>query len=216
MAEKRKKREKYIKNANTLSVFMVIILSGVFVFETWITGVKVDYSIAGLIMLLALIIVISIIRTTRNYFKLASNIPAVLFLFYTGLMSISGWYASYYLLVCLAICGLSCVYFSFYRTVTYIVLQDIAVAFLIIRGIPVMGPGTTFETSVESWVLFALSGVVMLVVTRSATISLTKALEHQTSFNNLLATTENYVAMIDENNKVVYASKTLSQLGNVK
>jgi two-component system, chemotaxis family, sensor kinase CheA len=216
MAEKRKKREKYIKNANTLSVFMVIILSGVFVFETWITGVKVDYSIAGLIMLLGFAIVVSIIRTTRNYFKLASNVPAVLFLFYTGLMSISGWYASYYLLVCLAICGLSCVYFSFYRTVTYIVLQDLAVAFLIIRGAPIMGPGTTFETSAESWVLFALSGVVMLVVTRSATISLTKAIEHQTSFNNLLLTTENYVAMVDESNKVVYASKTLSQLGNVE
>jgi len=55
----------------------------------------------------------------------------------------------------------------------------------------------------------------MLIITRSATITLTKAIEHQTSFNNLLLTTENYVAMVDENNKVVYASKTLSSLAGV-
>jgi two-component system chemotaxis sensor kinase CheA len=55
----------------------------------------------------------------------------------------------------------------------------------------------------------------MLVVTRSATILLNRALEQQDSFRSLLATTENYIAMVDESNKVIYASKTLSQLGDV-
>jgi len=166
-------------------------------------------------MLLALIILISIIRTTRNYHKLASNIPAVLFLFYTALMMISGWSSSYYLLVCLAFCGISCIYYSFNRTVTYIVIQNIATAFLVIRGTNVAGPGSSFEISAASWIICALASVIMLILTRSATVTLNKAVEHQTSFNNLLATTENYVAMVDETNRVVYASKTLSQLGNV-
>jgi two-component system chemotaxis sensor kinase CheA len=51
------------------------------------------------------------------------------------------------------------------------------------------------------------------MLTRSATTVLDKALVQQTSFMNLLASTENYVAIVDENNIVLYASKTLSQLG---
>jgi len=216
MAEKKKKRERYIKNANTLSVFMIFLLSCVFVFETLMNGVKVDYSIAGLIMLLTFIIIVSIIRTAQNINKLASNIPAVLFLFYTALMMISGWPSSYYLLVCLAFCGISCVYYSFSRTVIYIIVQNIATAFLIIRGTPVVGPGSTFEISAVCWVICALSSVIMIVLTRSSTVVLSRAIEHQTSFNNLLATMENYVAMVDESNKVVYVSKTLSKLANVE
>ncbi|MDR2943355.1 MAG: hypothetical protein LBV17_12280 [Treponema sp.] len=215
MAEKKKKRERYITNANTLSVLLILFLSGEFVFETWMAGTKVDYSVAGLIMLLAFIIIVSIIRTAQNFHKLASNIPAVLFLFYTALMMISGWQSPYYLLVCLAFCGISCIYYSFYRTIIYIVLQNIAIVFLIIRGVPVTGAGATLIISAASWVVCLLASIIMLVLTRSATITLSKAIEHQTSFHNLLATTENYVAMVDENNKVVYASKTLSQLGSV-
>jgi len=216
MAEKRKKREKYLKIANTFSVLLVIFLSGIFILETWFANIKVDYSVAGLIMLLAFVIIVSIIRTAQNFNKLASNIPAVLFLFYTALMMISGWYSSYYLLICLVFCGVSCIYYSFYRTVTYIVLQNIVIALLILKGTHVTGPGSTMLFSAASWVLCVLAGIFMLMVTKSATINLSKALEHQTSFNNLLNTTENFVAMIDENNKVVYASKTLSQLSNVE
>jgi len=216
MAGRKIKRGKYLKIANTLSILLFFFLSGAFIFETLITETKVDYSIAGLIMLLAFIIITSIIRTTQNFHKLASNVPAVLFLFYTALMMISGWPFSYYPLVCLALCGISCIYYSFYRTTSYIVLQNLATAFLIIRGVHVAGPGSTLLISGTSWVFCMLASVFMLIITKSATISLNKAIEHQTSFNNLLATTENYVAMVDENNKVVYASKTLSQLGNVE
>jgi len=216
MAEKKKKREKHIRYANTLSVLLLFFLCGVFILETWIAGTKVDYSVAGLIMLVAFVILISIIRTAQNLNKLASNIPAVLFLFYTALMMISGWSSSYYLLICLAFCGISCVYYSFYRTVTYIVVQNIITALLILKGTHVAGPNATFLISAVSWTVCALASIIMIILTRSATVTLNKAVEHQTSFNNLLATTENYVAMVDESNRVVYASKTLSQLGNVE
>jgi two-component system chemotaxis sensor kinase CheA len=216
MAERKRKREKYISNANTLSVLFLFFLSGEFILETWMTGTKVDYSIAGLIMLLAFIIIISIIRTAQNFHKLASNIPAVLFMFYTALMMISGWQSSYYLLVCLAFCGISCVYFSFYRTITYFILQNIAIGLLVFKGIPIAGPNATYVILAASWAVCLIASIVMLILTRSATVTLNRALEHQTSFNNLLATTENYVAMVDENNKIVYASKTLSQLGSVE
>jgi two-component system chemotaxis sensor kinase CheA len=56
----------------------------------------------------------------------------------------------------------------------------------------------------------------MSFLTRSATIVLAKAVENKNSFRDLLDTTENYVAMIDSKNEVVYASKTLSRLGNIE
>ena len=216
MAEKKKKKEKYLKIANTLSILLFFFLSGAFIIETLIADTKVDYSVAGFIILLTFVIIVSIIRTTQNFHKLASNIPAVLFLFYTALMMISGWPSSYYLLVCLAFCGISCIYYSFQRTVAYIVFQNIATGLLILRGSPIAGHSANLMVSSASWAVCLLASIVLLMITRSATVVLNKAIEHQTSFNNLLATTENYVAMVDESNKVVYASKTLSQLGNVE
>jgi len=56
----------------------------------------------------------------------------------------------------------------------------------------------------------------MLVLARAATIHLNKALEHQQSFMDLLDSTENYVAMVNDKNEVVYASKTLSVLTNTE
>jgi two-component system chemotaxis sensor kinase CheA len=216
MASTKNEDLKYLRVANTLSILIVLFLSASFIFETLIAGAEMDYSIAGLLMFGALAIVIAVIRGTRNYYKMALNVPIVLFIFYTLLMRLSNWNYSHYLLVCLAFCSISCIYSSFYRTVTYIVINNIIIGFLIFRGVPIAGPGIPLIITMVNWVVCIFTSVVMLILTRYATIVLNKAIEHRNSFRNLLATTENFVAMIDEGNKVVYASKTLSELGGVE
>ena len=216
MAEKKRKRDIGVRIANSLSVLLVIFLGTAFLFENWVAGITIDYTIAGVIILAALAIIISIIRTALNLYKLASNIPGVLFLFYTMLMGVNHWATSHFMIVCLAFCGISCLYSSFNRTVIYVILQNIAIGFLVIRGTPVSGPEVSILVTLVNWVLCIFASVVMVILTRSATIVLNRAIEHQTSFRNLLATTENYVAMIDESNKVVYASRTLAEMGRVK
>jgi len=218
MAEKKNKTEKtkYLKIANFFSVAMVVFLSVAFITESMLGETAVDNSFAALIMLLAFIIVISIIKTARNYYKLAFNVPFVLLLFYTLLMMASKWSSPHYFLVALSLSAISCIYSSYNRTIAFIITQNILIGLLILRGSPVGGPGASFEVVIVNWVICLLGGLIMLLLTRSATVALSRAVEHQLSFGNLLATTENYFAMIDDQNKVVYASKTLALLGDVE
>jgi two-component system chemotaxis sensor kinase CheA len=213
MAIKRTENNRLRNIASFSSITMIIFLSAAYIVETYLSEVRVNYSIAGLVMILALMIVIAIIRNSINHYKMAFNVPFILLLFYTALMMLSGWYNSYYMLICIFLCAISCIYSHFNRTVVFIIVQNIFTAFLILRGYPIGGQVPLFAVAVI-WVVSLFSSIIMLLLTRSATIVLNKALEHQNSFMDLLASTENFVAMVDERNEVIYASKTLSTLGN--
>ncbi len=214
MAKILNKREKNIRVGNTLSVLLILFLSGVFFLEIRQSGTSINVFFAPLVIIATLVIITAMIKTAVNFYKLASNIPSVLLLFYTMLMTAGKWTSPNYLLVCVAICGISCIYLSFYRTIAYIVVQNILLAFLIFRGTPVFGHDVGLWVTLLNWAICLFICLIMLVLTRSATIVLSKAVEHQSSFNNLLASTENYIAMIDDANKVIYASKTFANLGS--
>jgi len=200
--------------ANFASIAMIFFLSAAFILETWIEEISVNYSVAGLIMIVSLVIVILIQRNSIHKYKLAFNVPFILFLFYTALMMLCRWYNPHYLFILTAFCAISCIYSRFQRTLTYIVVTNLILAFLIFRGNAIGGQGVPLVAILINWGISIFSSIIMLLLTRTATISLDKALEHQQSFNNLLASTENVVAMINERNEVVYASRTLAQLGN--
>jgi len=211
MAIKKAENNKSKSIANFSSVAMIFFLSASYIIETNISEVKVNYSIAGLVMILTLMIVIAIIRNSINHYKMAFNVPFILLLFYTALMMLSKWYDSHYMIICIFLCAISCIYSHFNRTLVFIIVQNLFTGFLLLKGYPVNGQVPLF-TVLVIWVVCIFSSVIMLLLTRSATIVLNKALEHQNSFMDLLASTENVVAMIDERNEIVYASKTLSDL----
>ena len=202
--------------ANIASVSMIVFLSAAFVLETLINNIQVNYSIAGLLMLITLVVVIIIQRNSINRYKMAFNVPFVLFLFYTLLMMLCKWNNSHYLFICVSFCAISCIYSRFNRTLAFIIVSNIAIGALLIRGYPIGGHGVPLMGVLINWAICLFSSFIMLVLTRAATIALNKALEQQSSFNDLLATTENYVAMVNERNEVIYASKTLAQLGNTE
>jgi len=218
MADKKKENTDtgYRKVANVFSVLMVIFLSASFIFETMISGTVSDYSFDAVIMVAALAIVFAIIKTTIHHYKLALSVPMTIFVFYTILMIINRWSISHYFLVCFTLCVISCIYSNFARSLVFVIAQNILIGILILRGNPVSGEGVHILVTLSDWAFCLLGEVSLLLITRSATTVLNKAIEQQHSFNELLATTENYVAMIDERNKVVYASKTLSKMGNVE
>jgi len=218
MADKNKKKENtgHQKVANFFSIIVLLFLSGSFIIETMFAGTIDDYSFSAVVMVVALAILIAILRTAVNYNKLAFNVPVAILLFYTLLMVINRWNISHYFLVCFVLCVISCTYSSFARSVVYVVVQNIFIGILILRGNPVSGAGMPLLATLVNWAICILGQITLLLITRSATVVLERALEQQDSFSNLLATTENYVAMIDQRNKVVYASKTLSKMGNVE
>jgi two-component system chemotaxis sensor kinase CheA len=218
MKKEQVKNTKYQIAANISSIAMVFFLSAVFFFDTWLKGVEFSGGLGfvGFSIPLVLVIMITVIKNTHDLSSLAFFIPFVLFLFYTALMLIGGWSFSQYFLVCFAISGISCIYSNYDNTTFFIIIQNIAILALVLMGYPVSGPGVPLVITLINWAAYLFGSIILLTLTRSATIVLTKALMQQTSFMNLLASTENYVAIVDENNKILYASKTLSRLGMVE
>jgi two-component system chemotaxis sensor kinase CheA len=208
-----KKNVKFQKAANISSIAMVFFLSAVFIFEAWLSGLEYNIALVGFLIVLALFIIITKVRNASDSSLLAFSVPLILLLFYTALMLISGWSFSQFFLVCLAICGISCIYSNFYRTIGFIVTQNIVILLLVLTGNPIAGRGISPELILFNWAVCLSGSLLLLMLTKSATIVLGKALEQQNSFMNLLSSTENYVAIIDKYNNIVYASKTLSRLG---
>jgi len=217
MARKITEEVKLRNVANIASILLIIFLSAAYIFETYINNVQVNYSIAGLVMILTLVIVLLIQKNSINKYKMAFNVPFMLFIFYTLLMILCNWNSSHYLIICFSFCAISCIYSRFLRTLAYIIITNLVIAFLFFfRGAPIGGQSETLIPVIINWTICIFSSIIMLLLTRAATVALNKALEHQNSFNDLLATTENFVAMINERNEIVYASKSLSELGNTE
>jgi len=214
MAAKRESNKTRKKIANISSIAIILFISAAFILEMQLAHIQVSYGLAGLAMVITFMMTVSIIRNSINHYKMAFNIPLLLLLFYSFLMLLCDWQSPYYLLMCMAFCLISCLYSNFNRTLAFILVQNIFIGYLIFMGTPVAGRGVPIQTALISWVVCMFSSFVMLVVTRAATISLAKALEQQHSFNDLLNSTESYVAMINERNEITYASKTLSKLAN--
>jgi two-component system chemotaxis sensor kinase CheA len=216
MAIKKTEKNRLKGIADFSSIAMILFLSAAYIIETYIAQVKVNYNLAVFVMLVTFMIIVAIIKNSINHYKMAFNVPVILLLFYTSLMILSKWHDSHYMLICVFLCAISCIYSHFKRTLVFIIVQNIFTAYLIfVRGYPVNGH-VPFFTVLVIWLTCIFSSIIMLLLTRSATIVLNKALEHQNSFMDLLASTENIVAMIDERNEIIYASKTLSDLANTE
>jgi len=201
--------------ANFSSFAMLVFLSAAFVFETLMSETAINYVTAGFIMFVALFVMIITIRTSIKQHKLAFSSPFILLIFYTALMITGRWESEQYFIICLALVVLSCIYSGFYRTIAFITAENIIIAILFLRGTPIGGTGTHINVVLINWAVCFFCSLLLLALTRAATIYLSRAIEQQNSFMDLLETTENYVAMVDERNEIVYGSKTLAQLGNV-
>ncbi|MDR2543199.1 MAG: hypothetical protein LBC80_07110 [Treponema sp.] len=215
MAEKKTNLVKIRRLANTASILLVVFLGAGYIIESLLNNREKDYYAFGVLTLLALFVVISIIRKSILRYKMAFNIPFVLLIYYTLLMILHGWHADHYFFICLIITAISCIYSHFAGSLGFIVFNHILIGLLILLGFPIGGQSILLSFLLINWAYYLFASIIMLILTSVATIQLDKAAQHQQSFMDLLATTENYVAIVDEYNKIIYASKTLAMLGNV-
>jgi len=207
MKKEKSENSKSRKIADITSVVTVVLLSGAFVLETLLAGTEVNYIIVGSIMTAAFFLVIFTIKN-----KMAFTVPLILMSFYTILMEVSGWNSYYFLLICLAFCVISCLYFDSSKTLKFIIVQNIIIGVLLARGTPISGEGVPIYILLINWFIYLFTSIVMLVFTQMQE----RALELRHSFNDLMESTENYVAMINERNEVLYANKTMAFLANSK
>jgi two-component system, chemotaxis family, sensor kinase CheA len=204
----------HFRIANTSAVAIIVFLGINSIIEA-IRDQSFAESVMSFGMVMALILLIPIFRSTRNFSKLAFFTPIIIFLFNTVVM-IWGGQGAYFLIVCLCICGISCLYANFPLTLFYIVIQTIGVGTMFLLNLPIAGYGASLGTVLISMAVYLFSCLVLLILARSSTVSLSKALDDGNSFRTFLATTANYLAMVDKSNKVIYVSKPLSDLAGIE
>jgi len=204
----------YYRTANISSVAMIVFLGFNAIFEAMQQESRILEGMTIFSMVVALLLLIPIFRSTREYSKLAFFTPFVLFVFNITVM-IWGGLSTYFLLICLCACGISCLYANFPLTLVYTVVQALIVGALFALGYPIVGPNAPLDIVLVSLAVFVFSCFVMLKLALSATVKLRQALDDANSFRTFLATTANFLAMVDHSNKVSYVSKPLSDLAGI-
>jgi len=214
MAVKNTEKNKSGKIADVASVILFIFICAVFIIDTLTSGTEIDYIPFAAIVIAAMIFFIVLLRNTIIRHRLSFSIPLVLFALITSLVIFFPWEPGYYLFLCFAFTAVSCIYSNFTRTMVFFLIENLTIGLFVLRGELITGYHMPVHAAIINWSIFMFSGIIIMVLTRAATVHLDNALEYKTSFMDLLDTAENYVAMVNQQNEVVYASKTLAQLSN--
>ncbi|MDR0313173.1 MAG: PAS domain S-box protein [Treponema sp.] len=210
---------------NTCAIVLVLFLCGIFIYESLNsvsiydpTGTIVSGIVVGAVLLSLLasvLLILSFIYASPS--MKAFFIPGLLFLFYTLLMTFDSWgLSANYLLACLCFSLIGCLYSRFRVAMVYIIIQYAVIALLITGGTEIIGPGVALVRVWFSWFISLFGAVTLLILTRTATVILGRAASDQNSFRTLLQTTPSNIAMVDELNRVVYVSKSLSELTGIE
>jgi len=200
--------------ANLSSVAMIVFLGVNSIFETMQTGTGSLNGMTVFSMVMALLLLVPIFRSTRDFSRLAFFSPLILLAFNIVVMMWGG-LSTYFLLICLCACGISCLYDNFSLTRFYFFVQAVIIGLLAFFGYPVAGPNAPLDVMLVSLAVFLFSCFVLLTLAQSATVKLKRALDDGNSFRTFLSTTANYLAMVNHSNKVIYVSKPLSDLAGI-
>ncbi|MCL2192096.1 MAG: ATP-binding protein [Treponema sp.] len=201
--------------ANTAAVVMTVFLSFVSVF-----GAMEGHgaTVAGSVLFATIVMVLLVFsfKAIKDFSKLAFFVPFVLFVLNSAVLATNEQHAYFYLLACLFICAISCMYTNFPQTLVYMLLQIGTILVLYLLGFPVAGHDILLAGLLGIFFIFMTSCFFLLVLTRGTTSSLSKATNEANSFRTYLSTTKDYLAMLDSSNKIIYISKPLSDLARIE
>ncbi|MCL2601036.1 MAG: hypothetical protein FWD88_07645, partial [Treponema sp.] len=217
MASKRAGTAKRHIVANTAAVTMVVFLGVVSALD--IMGHYVTIAEGTLLAAIptALLLLIFAFKAVNDFSKLAFFVPLVLFVLSTMVLTMDMRHAYFfYLLACFFICGISCLYTSFFRTMAYVLLQAAVIAGFSFLDFSDVGHDVSLIGLIGIYSIFLFCCLFLLVVTKTATVDLQKLSGDADSFKTYLSTTRNYLAMLDGSNRVVYVSKPLSDLAHIE
>lgn len=225
-------RQSYFRLANTSAVLIVVLSAllhiGVMLIEK--PG-NLGIGLIGIISLGATASLLIAYKTARNYKNLAFLVPAFVFLVITlneAQAKEQGW-NEYYLALCIACSILSCLYDNFTQATVFICIQNITLGIMAFAGVPFMGIDSQtknlyFLDPKEyqgipllgiGWIISVTASVFLLVVFWYLKKRADSATEKQDTFRTLMDTTPNYIAMVDELNRVTNISKNLAKLAHL-
>ncbi|MCL2192095.1 MAG: ATP-binding protein [Treponema sp.] len=214
---KAKALKRYIV-ANTFAIVMTIFLGGISLMDVvgGGNGITAAESTMLAIVPTAFLLLVFVLKATNDFSKLALFIPLVLFALNSIALSSNVQHSYFYLLACFFICAISCLYTNFVQTLLYIILQTALIAVLYVLGFPIAGYDVSLTALLGISFIFLSCCVFLIVIAKTATIDLKKVSEEANSFRTYLATTQNYLAMLDSSNRIVYVSKPMSNLARIE
>jgi len=200
--------------ANTSAIMMVVFLGIVAVIGA-MDGHGVTVAGSVLFTTILAVLLLFAFNTISDFSKLAFFVPFVLFVLNSAVLASNPRHAYFYLFACLFICGISCLYTDFSQTLLYALLQAAVIGILHALGFPVVGHEVSPTELVGIFFVFLSGCVFLLIITKTATTGLNKATNEANSFTTYLATTKDYLAMLDNLNRIVYVSKPLADLARI-
>jgi two-component system chemotaxis sensor kinase CheA len=235
MKDNRNRKKAYFRLANISAVLIVILSTFIHISAELFKDSSGGFNIflMGIINGAALILLFISFKMTRNYRELAVFVPLIVLAASTLNEALSngalGW-NEYYLGLCIACCVMSCLYDNLIYAIVFVCLENIALSIMVFAETPFMGPGSKTKAiyildpevyqgiPILGFGLFIsiIAGVFLLVVFWYLTDRANRANEKQDSFRTLMDTTPNYIAMVDELNRVTNVSKNLAKLAHLE
>jgi signal transduction histidine kinase/DNA-binding response OmpR family regulator len=150
----------------------------------------------------------------RNTANTAFFMPLLLFCAYTftafAMRSFVYFFSVYFAISCIG-----ALYFNKRRFLAFLLLTNGVNAVLVARGLPMTSPETPFidfSDIAVNWVLMLLGSVLLYMLSSFASGKNDSAARARDSFATLMMTTPNFIALVDEMNRVLYISKPLADM----
>ncbi|MDR2792037.1 MAG: hypothetical protein LBB61_00020 [Treponema sp.] len=186
----------------------------------------------GVVILAGLVVLIILYRSVKNYKQLAFWVPATFFAVISVVQVLqsrgNGWY-EYYLPLCIACCILSCLYDNYFQTFLFVIIQNMVLGIMTFSKVPFMGANSGkvyyvlnpeiyegIPLTVFGWVVSLFAGIVLLAAFGALYRRTKETTERRDSFKTLMETTPNYIAMVDELNRVTNISNNLAKLTHLE
>jgi two-component system chemotaxis sensor kinase CheA len=234
ISDKNRKKASF-RVGNISVVLCVLVLGPIHIANILARGVPDFFTLGmlGVVTGAGLFALIVSYRIVKNYENLALFVPGVFFAFISAVQSIQadicGW-DEYYLPLCIACCVLSCLYNNYTQTLIFVLVENAILAIMALTGVHFMG------TAADSKVLYILDPELYQGIPLSAfgiIISLFSSLflllafgalykkandasERRDSFETLMATAPNFIAMVDELNIVTNISSNFAKLAHLE
>jgi signal transduction histidine kinase/HPt (histidine-containing phosphotransfer) domain-containing protein/AmiR/NasT family two-component response regulator len=205
----------YFKAANLFALFSAVSFILVRLPEYLSKGLYFNAAVNLLFCLAGLIIMVFLMRFAVKVVRLAFFIPLCMFCIYTvGTVLMGG--STYYFSVYLVICGIGAVYNDFRRLITFCLFSDIVIGILLLNDMPILSRGPASDDAMVNWMIAVYSTVFLLMLSRFSTDKSSRSAKAMDTFSTLMATTPNFMVLIDELNQVTYISKPLAELARIE
>ncbi|MFP3041567.1 ATP-binding protein [Treponema primitia] len=165
----------------------------------------------------AAILVILILRRLRNFIDIAFVLPLFLFTLYTTASYCMGRF-DYLFYALIGITCLAGMYLKSSSLLGYILVSNAVMAILVYFRIPQMNPDriVTLSDIMVRWIIEFFVSLLIYLLTRIASEKSRRSNRDRITFITLLATTPNYIVIMDRQFRVTYLSKTMVEFTGIE